>query len=133
MTESTAATSLLPEGWYSDPANADMQHWWTGTDWTDHVRYAEKTRLHAVLPEPQEVVAPPFTPAAIAPAPVIPSVPPVSGFDDFYIPMRGFSGPTSTSRVSTKRASIAAGGLWLLVVASLGVALGVTLWILLPR
>lgn len=130
MTESNAVESLLPEGWYSDPASASMQRWWTGTDWTDHVRYAEKPRLHAVTaPTPEPSPAPQFAPIVATP----PSHALGSGLDDFYVPMRGSSRSSSSSYMPTKRASLAAGGLWLLVVASVGIALGVTLWILLPR
>ncbi len=33
----TAAPSMPPSGWYTDPADTDQLRWWDGGRWTDHV------------------------------------------------------------------------------------------------
>lgn len=52
---------LPPAGWYVDPYDADQRRWWSGTEWTDHVR--------TVLPTP--------TPAYVA-APAVMNVRPMA-------------------------------------------------------
>lgn len=46
LSDSTALNNAMPDGWYDDPATPNMERWWNGTDWTDHVRYTDKVRPH---------------------------------------------------------------------------------------
>ena len=116
VSEANASEQLIPEGWYDDPASPQMQRWWTGSDWTDHVRYSDTVRLQAVAP-------PVATLTTTADA----------GFDDFYIPMRGFSGSASIGTPpAARRRSAQLGWLWLLGVAVVGMGAGVAVWVLLP-
>ena len=154
MAEADVVTDGLPEGWYDDPAKPDMQRWWTGTDWTDHVRYSDKVRLYAVAPQPVEVA-----PVEVAPVEAVrptgwiaadtveipqltlplrytePTAPVAdSTFDNFYVPMRDFPARTTAHiPVAASRRSGRKGGMWLLVIAAIGIAAGVALWILIPR
>jgi hypothetical protein len=139
----------LPEGWYDDPAKPDMQRWWTGTDWTDHVRYSDKVRLYAVAPQaielaPVEAVRPTGwiaadtveIPQLTLPQRYLEPATPVADttFDDFYVPMRDFPAPrTAHVSVAAPRRSGRTGGVWLMVIAVVGIAAGVALWILIPR
>jgi len=54
-----AAPSLPPAGWYVDPFDAMRRRWWTGTEWTSHLRL--------VMPaEPGYVAVPSVVPPAVA-------------------------------------------------------------------
>ena len=136
MAEASVFENDVPAGWYDDPAKPGMQRWWAGSEWTDHVRYADTVRLHAVASQPVEP-----TPAvaelprlAIAPAPLSDDPTLGSGFDDFYVPMRNFPARSVTGFPHpTARQSARAGGMWLLLIAVVGIAAGVALWVLLPR
>jgi len=136
----------LPEGWYDDPAKSDMQRWWTGSQWTEHVRYSDKVRLYAVAQQPVdyapvESVRPSGWIAADTveiPQLTLPAryaqTAADSTFDDFYVPMRDFPARNLThSSVAAARRSGRSGGMWLLVIAAIGIAAGVALWILIPR
>lgn len=179
MAEADVFDEALPEGWYDDPAKPGMQRWWTGSAWSDHVRYSDKVRLYAVPSQPaqpQTLAAPPTfaeqaltQPALSQPAisqPVAPApyeAPRATGwvaadtvelpqltlparyleptapaadttFDDFYVPMRDFPAPrTAHVPVAAPRRSGRHGGVWLMVIAAIGIAAGVALWILIPR
>jgi len=54
---------LPPAGWYVDPYDADRRRWWSGTEWTGHVRTVLPT------PEPAYVAAP----AVMNVRPVVPA------------------------------------------------------------
>ena len=142
MAEAGVFEDGLPEGWYDDPAKPDMQRWWTGTAWTDHVRYSDKVRLYAVAPQPVEVapveaVRP--TGWIAADTVEIPQLPLVAQtadptFDSFYVPMRDFPARTTAHLpIAASRRSRRSGGIWFLVFAVVGVAAGVALWVLIPR
>lgn len=149
MAEADVFEDGLPEGWYDDPAKPDMQRWWTGTDWTDHVRYSDKVRLYAVAPHPADVApVEAVRPTGWIAADTVeipqltlplrytePAAPPAdSTFDDFYVPMRDFPAPrTAHVPVVAPRRSGRTGGMWLLVIAAVGIAVGVALWVLIPR
>ena len=144
--------SELPEGWYADPAKPDMERWWTGAQWTDHVRYADKPQpllsvtqptapLTVEIPAPETSVslrpveAPSYVSFDRAPAmnrtPTAPVGFPESTFDRFYIPMRRFE-PSANSGVPVRRrGSARALWLWLGVIAVVGAGVGVTAWVLL--
>ena len=55
-----ATPSLPPAGWYVDPFDALQRRWWSGTEWTGHVRL--------VIPaaEPGYVMVPSVMPTASA-------------------------------------------------------------------
>lgn len=135
VAEASVFENDVPAGWYDDPARPGMQRWWAGSEWTDHVRYADTVRLHAVVsptPEPVIAVEPPrlvIAPTLVADDPHL-----GSGFDDFYVPMRNFPArSTSGFQHPTPRQSGRAGGLWLLLIAVVGVATGLALWVFLSR
>jgi len=67
VSEATLFENAVPDGWYDDPAKAGMQRWWSGTDWTDHVRYADMNRPRAVVSPVIEPIA-----EAVAVEPVAP-------------------------------------------------------------
>jgi Protein of unknown function (DUF2510)/Domain of unknown function (DUF4333) len=62
----TDVITAPPPGWYSDPARADHQRWWTGIGWSDHV---QAPAAPVVAPEPiaPEPIAPTATVAVPAP------------------------------------------------------------------
>jgi hypothetical protein len=137
MSEALATTSPMPSGWYDDPGSPDKQRWWTGSEWTHHVRYSDKLRPMAIAPAPETapVVLPVSeeSPLAYVPPPPAPEVV-AEGFDDFYVPMRHFEPGASASYAAMPRArKMAAGVLWLLALPVIGIAVGVALWVLLPR
>jgi len=62
--------ALPPPGWYPDPTNGALERWWSGENWTEHVRELPTTLIadsdiplyaSVVAPEPEytPVVAPP--------------------------------------------------------------------------
>lgn len=145
MAEPDVVNSEAPEGWYDDPAKPGMQRWWTGTDWTDHVRYSDKVHLYAVAPQPTEpVTVAPVRPTGwvaadtaeipqlTLPTRVIEPIPDPA-FDSFYVPMRDFHGGTSAPLSAPRRRSGRARAVWLAVVLTLGAAAGVALWMLIPQ
>ena len=63
MSESAALNNVMPDGWYDDPATPNMERWWTGSEWTDHVRYTDKVRpLPAVTQAPALSIVEPSQP-----------------------------------------------------------------------
>jgi len=144
------SNSEVPEGWYADPAKPDMERWWTGTEWTDHVRYTDKP--HPLIPVAREsapvtveiplpetgvslrpVETPSYAsfdrPAVIGRVPTAPIGFPESTLDRFYIPMRRFEASARSS--APARGNARALGLWLAVIACVGVVVGAAAWLLL--
>ena len=146
MAEPDVVNSEAPEGWYDDPAKPGMQRWWTGTDWTDHVRYSDTVRLSAVAPQPDEpvTVAPVRPTGWIAadtveipqltlPTRATESIPDPS-FDSFYVPMRYRPSVTSAPLAAPRRRSGRARAVWLTVVVVLGAAAAaIVVWMLISR
>ena len=206
MSEAIAFDTDIAEGWYDDPATPNMERFWTGSEWTDHVRYTDKVRARTASMEASPVAlalvetpsseftsswlstetverpqltiaaaptfdtapvptvavplapvfaasvfaaepintapvftaAPAFTAAPIfTAAPTLPSAwtapaDPTKGFDDFYVPMRTYQQVANANGLA-KRSRGNAGVLWISILAVVGVATGVALWVLLPR
>ncbi|GGU54872.1 DUF2510 domain-containing protein [Streptomyces lavendofoliae] len=42
--------SMTPPGWYPDPGNPAVEHWWDGTAWTGHTRAAGAAAVMAAPP-----------------------------------------------------------------------------------
>lgn len=172
VSDATVFENALPDGWYDDPAKPNMQRWWSGSEWTDHVRYSDRVRPRAVA-----IDAPREDPAPTAPLPVFGSKWPEPGaaerpaltivpepayvsepvlvthpaekataslaaapdlvnpaFDDFYVPMRQLQSGARSNALLMKQGRSASGAvLWVVVVAALGVTIGVTLWAVVPH
>ncbi len=152
MSEASVFNSEVPQGWYADPAKPDMQRWWTGAEWTDHVRYTDKpqpllsvTRETAPvvveMPAPEASVslrpveAPSYQPldrpAVIGRTPVAPRGFPESTFDRFYTPMRRFEPHANSGAPAPVQGSTRALWLWIGVIAVVGVGVGIAAWVLL--
>lgn len=146
--------SEVPEGWYADPAKTDMERWWTGAEWTDHVRYTDKPQpLLSVAQEPAPVMvempAPETSlslrpiedpsylsmdrPAVIGRPPLAPRGFPESTFDRFYTPMRRFEPSANSGRPMPAQGSGRALWLWIWlgVLMVVGTGVGVAAWVLL--
>lgn len=118
MSESNALSKGIPDGWYEDPANPAMQRWWSGKQWTEHVRYA---------PGGASAVRTPL-------AAVTPSASPSESSDGFYIPMKGFHFTGQyDARAGTRYRSARTTAAWVVGIVVVGAAVGVALWLLLPR
>ena len=129
MSEATAFQNAIPDGWYDDPAAPDMERWWSGTEWTDHVRYSNKVR-----PQTVEPVAAPLAIVEVPAAEWAPRTLVNPALDDFYVPMRGYDPMVSRDLERMRqRRSARATALWLVTIAAIGAAVGVVLWVLLPR
>jgi hypothetical protein len=154
LSEASAFTSEVPEGWYADPAKPDMERWWTGTEWTDHVRYTDKPQPRSFEPTQTapvvvEIAAQPSSlslrptehqsfvtadqPAMVRRMPTAPPGFPESTFDRFYIPMRGFEARHDSQAPLRARSRARAVGLWIAVMAVVGIAIGVGAWALFIR
>ena len=153
MSEASVSNNEVPEGWYADPAKPDMERWWTGAEWTDHVRYTDKPQpLLPVAREPEPVVveipapqtsvslrpieAPSYVsfdqPAVIGRIPTAPIGFPESTLDRFYVPMRRFEpSANSSARVQGRGSGALWLWVWLGVIAIVGVGIGVVAWVLL--
>ena len=144
MSDAAASHNPIPDGWYDDPATPNMQRWWDGSNWSEHVRYSDRPHPHAASSP---------TPYAAAPTPYVAAVEPVQqaqpayqlpekpartdlqeGFDSFYVPMRTFepSASIGTPRAPRRRSANAV-AIWLVSLAAIGVAIGAILWVFLPR
>lgn len=152
MSEASAFNSEVPEGWYADPAKPDMQRWWTGAEWTDHVRYTDKPQpllsvarepapMVVEMPAPQTSVSlrpiemPSYIsydqPAVIGRVPLAPRGFPESTLDRFYVPMRRFEPSANSGAPIRAQGSTRALWLWLGVIAVIGVCVGIAAWMLL--
>lgn len=118
MNDAGALKNVIPDGWYQDPANPAMQRWWAGKEWTEHVRYAPAGS------------AAPRTPLSAIPQ----QLGTLERSFGSYIPMRGFHFTGQFSgRIAPRYASPGRVIGWVLTVIAIGVAVGVALWLLLPR
>jgi hypothetical protein len=154
LSEASALNSEVPEGWYADPAKPTMQRFWTGTEWTEHVRYSDKPQplpfaaretapMMVEMPAPdaafslRPIEAPSSLsadrPAVISRMPTAPVGFPESTLDRFYIPMRRFEPSATSGAPLQRRSSARAIVLWVAVVAVVGVAVGVAAWAFLLR
>ncbi len=163
MSEATAFQNAIPDGWYDDPAAPNMQRWWSGTEWTDHVRYSDRPRPHvSAAPSALPVQAPvAYSPAPLAPvtaewpavaaqtsfSPMVFGTAPAtfatpqsekgelaSAFNDLYVPMRHWQiGSVSSAQLVRQRRSAKVVALWVIAIAAVGVAAGVAVWVLFPR
>ena len=153
MSEASALNSEVPEGWYTDPAKPDMQRWWTGAEWSEHVRYSDKPQPLAFsareaapvtveMPVPEasfslRPIEPPVSLSSERPAPIgrLTSAPigfPESTLDRFYVPMRRYEPRSDLGAPSRGNRPGRAIGLWIAVMAVVGAGLGVA-WALFLR
>lgn len=151
VSEATVINNAIPDGWYEDPAKPNMQRWWAGNAWTEHVRYAEKSRpsaltiappvVEAVEHQPSVETRPFFyderPPLALVELPAydFASAPaPDPQLESFYVPMARFD-PHSAASVTIlpQRRRGRAITLWVVAVAVIGAAAGVALWVFLPH
>jgi len=153
LSEASAFNSEIPEGWYADPAKPDMQRWWTGAEWTEHVRYSDKPQsvpfaARGAAPAMVEIPAPeasfslrpieppaslsPERPAAVNKLTTAPLGFSESTLDRFYVPMRRFEPRADADAPSRRKGSGRAIALWIAVMAVVGVGVGAA-WALFLR
>jgi hypothetical protein len=60
--------TMPPPNWYTDPADARVQRWWSGQDWTEHTRAAAPTGLPSpfAAADPYSIAGPASTPLKAA-------------------------------------------------------------------
>lgn len=57
MSDTAPGGGLPPAGWHPDPAGSPQERWWSGVDWTDHLRdvpQAAPSPEPGPAPEPEE-------------------------------------------------------------------------------
>jgi Protein of unknown function (DUF2510) len=72
-----ATPTMVPAGWYTDPAHRHEYRYWSGADWTPLVSDKAVTATDPLQsPVPQSPVSPPSAPVLVSPPPAAASVPP---------------------------------------------------------